>query len=230
MIRLRRFAAWLTGALLAITLAVLMLAVLLEGCGTSAAMMAWLFRTDAPAETTGLPDSEYEGMAQMITGYLSGTVEEFQYTLTQDNGTETVLFQEHEQQHMADCRALFLLCRKVILIAAFAVTLLVMILVLLKDRRRAAGGCLLGGGLALALVIGLCIWAAVDFDGIFVLFHQISFSNALWLLNPATDLLIRLMPTAFFVHYVILIAAAWILGLAVMLGISFHLRKKTQPA
>ena len=36
---------------------------------------------------------------------------------------------------------------------------------------------------------------------IFWFFHQIAFTNDLWLLNPATDLLAALMPIEFFVWY-----------------------------
>ena len=46
----------------------------------------------------------------------------------------------------------------------------------------------------------LIIWALADFNGLFVTFHKVAFRNDGWLLNPKTDLLIRLMPTAFFVR------------------------------
>ena len=58
------------------------------------------------------------------------------------------------------------------------------------------------------------MWGAVDFDSLFVLFHRLSFSNSLWLLNPRTDLLIRLMPTDFFIHYAGILAGTWIGALA----------------
>ena len=45
----------------------------------------------------------------------------------------------------------------------------------------------------------MLIWALADFDGLFVTFHRVAFSNEGWLLDPRTDLLIRLMPTNFFV-------------------------------
>ena len=45
---------------------------------------------------------------------------------------------------------------------------------------------------------GLLLWAAVSFDGLFLTFHRVAFRNDLWLLDPRTDLLIRLMPSALF--------------------------------
>ena len=44
----------------------------------------------------------------------------------------------------------------------------------------------------------LLIWAAVNFDGLFITFHRAAFRNDGWLLDPRTDLLIRLMPVKFF--------------------------------
>ena len=42
------------------------------------------------------------------------------------------------------------------------------------------------------------LWAAMDFDAAFVFFHEMLFTNDLWLLNPATDLLIRICPSSMF--------------------------------
>ena len=46
---------------------------------------------------------------------------------------------------------------------------------------------------------GLILWAVIDFDGLFVTFHRLAFRNDYWLLNPRTDLLIRLMPQEMFI-------------------------------
>lgn len=67
-------------------------------------------------------------------------------------------------------------------------------------RRRAFGRGMLRGFAALAAAgAALGIWAVADFDGFFTAFHRIAFDNEGWLLNPRTDLLIRLMPTDFFI-------------------------------
>lgn len=65
------------------------------------------------------------------------------------------------------------------------------------------------GGCSTVLA-ALMVWGAVDFDSLFILFHRLAFTNDLWLLNPETDLLIRLMPTDFFVHYAALIGGSWL--------------------
>ena len=50
--------------------------------------------------------------------------------------------------------------------------------------------------LAAALVIG--ILAAVDFNACFIVFHKLFFSNDLWILDPAEDLVINILVEPFF--------------------------------
>ena len=46
----------------------------------------------------------------------------------------------------------------------------------------------------------MAVWAAVDFEGLFVTFHRVAFPQGGWVLDPRTDLLIRLMPVSFFIR------------------------------
>ena len=77
----RRFATRAAGFALALCAAVFALAGLLEIAGTSGTLMAVLMRQHAPESSTGLADSEYDGMTLMITRYLAGATDEFQYTV-----------------------------------------------------------------------------------------------------------------------------------------------------
>ena len=72
----------------------------------------------------------------------------------------------------------------------------------------------------LAFVALLALLAAMDFDRLFILFHQIAFTNNLWLLNPQTDLLIRLMPTQLFIDYAQIIGIVWAALMGVLLIIA----------
>ena len=64
----------------------------------------------------------------------------------------------------------------------------------------------------------LVLLACIDFDSLFILFHKVAFTNDLWLLDPRTDLLIRLMPIEFFISYAAIIGGLWLLGMAAMLA------------
>lgn len=64
---------------------------------------------------------------------------------------------------------------------------------------RAWGKALIGGSaLFLGLAGLLALACALDFNRAFLAFHHLFFTNDLWLLNPATDLMIRLLPETFF--------------------------------
>ena len=59
-----------------------------------------------------------------------------------------------------------------------------------------------------------------SFDDLFFRFHEVAFTNDLWLLDPSTDLLIRLMPIEFFISYAAIIGCCWLLGMGGILVIS----------
>jgi len=51
-----------------------------------------------------------------------------------------------------------------------------------------------GGLFTLGMFAFFGVWAAIDFDGLFLAFHQNSFANDLWQLDPDTDYLIMMFP------------------------------------
>ena len=50
--------------------------------------------------------------------------------------------------------------------------------------------------LGLVAVLGIAI--AVNFDRCFVIFHELFFDNDLWMFDPASDYMIRMLPEGFF--------------------------------
>ena len=174
------------------------------------ALLAGRMLRFAPPAATGLPEAEYAGVGEMTAGYLTGRAESFQYAFTDAAGTVYLCFQPHEAAHMADCRVLILLAGRVCLGCLAALAALIGAVLLRCElafpeenrsecRRAFALGVLRGLAFAAALAAVLLVWALADFDGFFTTFHRIAFDNEGWLLNPRTDLLIRLMPTEFFI-------------------------------
>ena len=195
------FAAALMGLLSAVTRIICRIA----GDG---ALLSRLMLETAPPETSGLPASAYPGVGKMMADYLTGRTDVFQYMLTDAAGGSIACFQPHEAAHMADCRGLISLAGTVALVSLILCTLCFGAGMLCcrergrlrTDRRTALArgvrrGIWTAGGIASALLL----WAALNFDGFFVTFHQVAFTNDGWLLNPRTDLLIRLMPERLFV-------------------------------
>ncbi len=204
---------FLVGFLLSLSLAVLTLSALIGGSAASSSVMQSMLTSHSSYAETGLPDAEYAGMASMMAKYLAGGNTTFQYTFTNEEGTEVNCFNTREQTHMADCLQLFHLCRGIMLLSAAVTCLCILALALGKHWGRGTVGFMTGNGLVLLLCLTLVVWGLADFNGLFVRFHQAFFSNDLWLLNPQTDLLIRLMPTQFFVDWAAIIAGLWLTGL-----------------
>ena len=204
-------------ALSALLLCVAMLAAVAYGVGTSAGVMEALMRRYAPPEETGLPAEQYAPMARMITGYLRGEGD-FQL-LYSVRGADVAAFGAREQAHMADVQGLFRLCGSVSL-----GSVLLTLAGWLIARREAAFWRIIRRAVCcvLAFVACLVLLAALDFDSLFILFHRIAFTNDLWLLDPRTDLLIRLMPIEFFVSYAALIGGLWLLGMIGLLILATH--------
>ncbi|MBQ2463136.1 MAG: TIGR01906 family membrane protein [Clostridia bacterium] len=206
----KQFSARLTGFLLSLAICIWGLASIVEGLGTGGDLMLSLMRRYAPSVMTGLPEEEYPGMCGMITDYLAGSREEFQYQWSGKDGVRYVGFHDYEQQHMEDVRSLFVLDRTVLMISTALGAVCVGLLFFFRRRTPSLRGMRDGAVAVVLLLAGLLVWGLADFDSFFVAFHHLAFTNGLWLLNPSTDLLIRLMPEDFFMAYARIAAISYL--------------------
>ena len=210
----------LLSILLALLLSVSLLAAAIYLPATADWLMHPLMEHFAPSKDTGLPAEEYAPVVTMITGYLSGGNHAFQHIFTMD-GTEYAAFNQKEQQHMADVQDLFHLCR-----AGGWACLGVMIALSAILRRNILWQVFRRTLIAiLGIVTAVIVLACIDFNSLFVLFHKVAFTNDLWLLDPHTDLLIRLMPLEFFISYAAIIGGCWLLGMVIALAGSILLQR-----
>jgi len=85
---------------------------------------------------------------------------------------------------------------------------------LLQNRKKARRCAWLAPLVLLAPLGAFALWAAVDFDGAFTFFHRLLFTNDLWLLDPRTDLLIRICPQSMFAAMGLRIALLSLGGMA----------------
>ena len=68
--------------------------------------------------------------------------------------------------------------------------------------------------MALFVIFGLS--ALVDFESLFVKFHQLSFANDFWQLVPRTYYLVRIFPDAFWVDATVWVAVRAVTGALVL--------------
>lgn len=168
--------------------------------------------------TTGVSDEDRYRLNEGLAAFLRGEREQLDLRATV-YGVEQEAFHADERAHMDDVLALFDLARKVRWYSLLSGVLLVAASVALTKANR-LDQLRRGYGAALALwgvvLLALAAWAASDFNQAFLRFHGLLFQNDLWIMNPATDLMIRMLPEAFFRDVALI---ALIAMLAVLLAV-----------
>lgn len=156
-------------------------------------------------------------VTEKMMDYLIGRREELSVETTV-NGETMDFFNEQDRLHMADVKNLFLggLALRWWLLGIFVLLILILIFPLKADWKRIlpkAYFISLGIFLVLTILLG-CLFAS-DFTKYFTIFHEIFFTNDLWLFDPATDLMIRMLPEGFFYDMVIRIGMYFLVGLVI---------------
>ncbi|HIW72003.1 MAG TPA: TIGR01906 family membrane protein [Candidatus Levilactobacillus faecigallinarum] len=114
--------------------------------------------------------------------------------------------------HFADVKRLFLVNHVVLLLSAGPA-----IWYLRQLRHRAEQWRLLRPvqvGAVIPIVLAACM--AVNFDGFFIVFHQVLFRNNDWLFDPSLDPIITALPDTFFLHCFVLAFGLFEGGLALL--------------
>lgn len=172
-------------------------------------------------------DIEREDMPVVIKhlgDYLVGLEDDFNHQLM-IKGELTDVYGQREIDHMADVRRLFDYIKYAALIS------FVLLLINLYRLSNRAGLKYLQNWLNAALIgiivllISLFMLAQIDFTAAFIKFHQIFFSNDLWILNPKTDRLIQMLPEVFFKEAAILIVVLALIYVFLGKAISVFLKR-----
>jgi len=134
------------------------------------------------------------------------------------------LFNDGEVSHMADV--------KLVILSAFgagAVLILLSLIAVIYLRRRGAGGVrrglFAGSIVALAVILGLGVFATLGWQQFFTEFHRIFFADGTWTFS-LQDTLIRLFPTQFWVDAGIVIGALVLLASLVTLILTWPTRRR----
>ena len=132
-------------------------------------------------------------------------------------------FNEQDRLHMEDVQVLFLggLSLRRWASAVLAAALALLAFVCRKDMWKTLAGSFQAtlGVLAVCILL-LGIAVARDFNAVFTKFHEIFFDNDLWLFDPATDYMIRMLPEGLFFDMVLRIGGFFLTGLGICLALS----------
>ena len=125
--------------------------------------------------------------------------------LNKENELELDILSEKEKQHLYDVQDLI---HKYKIATWIIVALTLLMMLAARNAKIILQACvstLIWSGLFLGLI-------AISFEKIFTLFHEVTFSNDLWQLDPQKDVLINIFPQEFFYE---LVAAIILRGLII---------------
>ncbi|MDI3535778.1 MAG: hypothetical protein PWP16_397 [Eubacteriaceae bacterium] len=178
-------------------------------------------------ENTGIYPPDVDLVISEIIAYLNDDREDFDILARiaspeEKNVSEySHVFNDDEITHMIDVKNLY---QNVLFIRDFSIILiLISFLYLMRFDQKLIIYSLFGGSVFYILFLGLIgIFFAFDFQSSFIKFHQLFFTNELWVMDPATDLLISIVPEPFFValiQRIIINISAFLAGMVCITGI-----------
>ena len=143
--------------------------------------------------------------------------------VTTVEGKEQDFFNEQDRFHMSEVRDLFIGGLNIRIGACVTAVLCLLFLIIthadVKKIIPRSYWITLGATGAIVLLIGGA--AVINFNAVFVQFHHIFFDNDLWIFDPAEDYMIRMLPEGLFYDMVMRIGAIFVIGLVVLLVLSF---------
>ena len=218
---------WLTFAC-GVAFALLFPVFLIEGNVGVITFSGWLYsfnwwRNGIP-DRTGLPAEQLDSAADQIKDYFRNDADRLQ-VYVESRGEQVGIFVEREILHMVDVKAIMQLMDAMTLWSGIVLALLVVACWVLHRRRAFhyvaswMRWTALVWGIAILVIL---VASLINFGWVFTLFHQISFANDLWLLDPYRHWLLLLFPQRFFFEAT-LILAGMAIGQYVIAYVAFRL-------
>jgi len=154
-------------------------------------------------------------ISKNLADYLENKRDNLVFEVTYANEAREA-FNNREIQHMIDVKDIYIKLNYLKLISL----LLIISIVALIRKKYLLNAMYYSAGLSFGFSALLGIIISINFNKAFIFFHEIAFSNDLWLLDPRTDLLINLLPLSFFInisiHMLILFVALQCLGIFII--------------
>ena len=180
------------------------------------------------SNATGISNEQLNGVAKGMVDFFSGKAPSPQMIVNM-KGTDRQLYSQKELVHLDDVRGIISVFKTLQITAILAFLVAGASVFAMLGARKLLRGILVGAA-ATVFVMGLLVaWALIDFNSLFYLFHIVSFSNELWLLDPSKDYLIMMFTESFFYDAAIMVIAT-IIAEAIILGLVMLLIEKTMLA
>jgi integral membrane protein (TIGR01906 family) len=170
-----------------------------------------------------IPQEQADNQAENLINYLK-----------QGKELKGNFFNEKEKQHLIDVRTIIKRLIGLLYLSLLAAAIIITIGFI--QNKKQLGIALIAGGLLTTLTLILLFLSMTNFEWVFIKFHEIAFTNNLWILDPATDKLIVMFPESFFyaitkdigIRSVITAAATTLVGLTLILAEKIKRKHQTQ--
>jgi integral membrane protein (TIGR01906 family) len=224
----KEYLFYLTFIMLVLAIPVLIVSVAVNIFARSEGLYSGGFAKYQISAHTGISNPQLEDIARGMVDYFDGKVQSPQVEVD-INGKTRPVYSQKELIHLEDVRKIIDIF-KMLEILSLIIFLGMGLYMFLKFGVSPLLKVLQAGAVVTIVLLGsVMLWALIDFNSIFYFFHILSFSNDLWLLDPATDYLIMMFPSGFFFDAAILIvatiiAAATLIWLAAYVAMRILLR------
>lgn len=201
------------GVLFVLSIAIVIITSNLRGAVGTVRLYEYGYDKYNVSTVTGIQKEELLEITEELIAYLTIKTQELELS---------EYFNQRELIHLIDVKDLiqfFYLLQEISLVYVICY---VIFGALLSNRhwwRDIAKKLILGSAVAALLLIVLGISVAADFNRVFIWFHEISFDNLLWIMQPG-DLLPQLYTEGFFFEAALFLGGAIIVECLIIAGIS----------
>ena len=177
-------------------------------------------------ETLNMSTEDLNKATDVLLDYIKGHRDSINVEV-EISGQTVEMFNQREKDHMVDVRNLYDTMKTVqISLTVFSALVLMVALGLfdLFNFKQAEKNLKLSLQILVLVMGAIALFAILDFSTFWTTFHELLFTNDLWLLDPATDRMILMFPEPFFNAMVIRVigSVAVILGLEALLMLAFR--------
>ncbi|MDW7662540.1 MAG: TIGR01906 family membrane protein [Bacillota bacterium] len=176
-------------------------------------------------EVTKIEEASLKSITLNMVDYLKSDRDNLDM-LSSIDGRMQEVFGEREKKHMQDVKELFnigIVIRNLCVIMSLAS----LIYLLVKKKHDVIFKAIFKSSIvSLGMISVVLVFVKIDFFKYFTYFHEIFFTNDLWLLDPKTDVLIQMLPLNFFISISTSIVMWFSAIILFTTGLSFYKVKK----
>jgi integral membrane protein (TIGR01906 family) len=182
----------------------------------------WFYTQNNTAASLGMSYPDLMRATQQLLNYMLDKSDSIQ-SVVMVNNTSTNMFNQREIDHMVD---VLYLIRAMRIFMVFSLSIAAITWYTKRTSTWFKANLKQSYSIALGLLVGfvggLSAFAIIDFRAFWIVFHQVLFTNDLWLLDPRTDRLINMVPLNFFM---VLVFSILLMGTLLNLGYAWLVRK-----